>query len=132
MSLTLDERINKAHAEAERVEDDARQLEARIIKAGGIPPVRPYGKSVDANAIASNLTLKSILQRRDPELANYFGCGSDYRRKQDEAAALKAEISSRMAAETERVRKQNQLAQTYREQCSLAGVNSHTRRRLGT
>jgi hypothetical protein len=132
MSLTLDERINKAHAEAERVEDDARQLEARIIKAGGIPPVRPYGKSVDANAIASNLTLKSILQRRDPELANYFGCGSDYRRKQDEAAALKAEISARFTQETERLRQQNQQAQYRRDQYNLAGVNSHTRRRLGT
>jgi hypothetical protein len=29
MDLTLDQRIDKAHAEAERVEDNARQLEAR-------------------------------------------------------------------------------------------------------
>jgi hypothetical protein len=33
MDLTLDQRIDKAHAEAERVEDNVRQLEARIVKA---------------------------------------------------------------------------------------------------
>jgi phage shock protein A len=131
MDLTLDQQIDKAHAEAEKVEDNARQLEARIVKAGGVPPTRRYGKPVNAAAIAENLTLRSILQRRDPALANYLGCGSDYQRQQAEAEALKAEIKTRLEAKTAELRQQNQQAQQHRERYANAGINAVTGRRLG-
>ena len=35
MNLSIDQQIDAAHAEAERIEQEARQIEARIIKAGG-------------------------------------------------------------------------------------------------
>ena len=46
MNLPLDQQIDAAHLAAERVENEALQIEARIIKAGGVPPKRPYGKPV--------------------------------------------------------------------------------------
>ena len=35
MNLSIDQQIDAAHSEAERIEADARQIEARIVKAGG-------------------------------------------------------------------------------------------------
>jgi hypothetical protein len=85
VNLPLDQQIDAAHLAAERVENEARQIEARIIKAGGVPPKRPYGKPVSGEAVSRNITLTGTLQRRDPALANYLGIGSDYHRKQQEA-----------------------------------------------
>jgi hypothetical protein len=72
-----------------------------------LPPTRRYVRPVNAAAIAENLTLRSLLQRRDPALANYLGCGSDYQRKEEEAAAAKAAIVAKMQQATEALRRQN-------------------------
>ena len=85
MNLPIDQQIDLAHAEVERIESEARLIEARIIAAGGIPPKRPYGKPVSSADVGRNLTLKSILQRRDPALAAFLGVGSDLHRREQEA-----------------------------------------------
>ena len=69
----LDAQISKAHSAAEATEQQARHLEARIVKAGGTPPLRQYGSAVSADAIRKNITLVSVLNRHDPELASYLG-----------------------------------------------------------
>ena len=58
MNLSLDQQIDAAHNEEERIEADALQIEARIVKAGGIPPRRQYGKPVNSEAIRENLGLE--------------------------------------------------------------------------
>jgi hypothetical protein len=82
VTLPLDYQIDAAHHEAQRIEAEAGQIEARIVAAGGVPPVRRYGTPVSGEAVSRNLTTTGLLQRRDPALASFLGVGSDYHRKQ--------------------------------------------------
>lgn len=118
--MNLDYQIDAAHHEAERIENEARQIEARILKAGGVPLTRPYGKPVSREAIGRNLTLRGILQRRDPALASYLGVGSDYHLKEAAAAAARQASTQALQAQTEALRQRNQAAadNRYRQQLS--------------
>ena len=132
MNLPLDQQIDAAHLAAERVENEAQQIEARIIKAGGVPPTRPYGKPVSGEAVSRNLTLTGALQRRDPALANYLGIGSDYHRKQEAAAEARKMQAQAMEMQTARLREVNAASSRFREQQNLAGINPLTGRRWGS
>jgi len=130
MNLSLDQQIDAAHSEAERIEADALQIEARIVKAGGIPPRRQYGKPVSTEAIRQNMTLAGLLNKRDPALASFLGVQSgSYAREAAELAERQAAIE-RMQALTEQTRQQNQAAQLHRERASHAGINPTTGMRL--
>lgn len=118
--------IDKAHAAAEAVEDQARQIEARIAAIPGaarLIPLRQYGKDVDGQVVARNLTLRSMIERQDPALAAFLGFGSDVHRREAEDAAQRQALIERMAQLTEQTRQQNQAAQLHRERCNLAGIN---------
>ena len=110
MNLPLDHQIDAAHHEAQRMENEALAIEARILKAGATPPTRPYGKPVSREAISRNLTTTGLLQRRDPALAAYLGIGSDYHLKQQQAAEARRLQVESMQAKTEQLRKQNEAA----------------------
>jgi hypothetical protein len=127
----LDQRIEAAHSDAERVENDARAIEARIVAIGGVPPTRPYGRPVSGDDIRKNLTLTSLLQRKDPKLAAYLGVGSDYQRRREEEAAARQMAAQAMKMQTERLRQVNAASARYREQQQLAAVNPITGRRYG-
>jgi hypothetical protein len=131
MELTLEQRIEAAHSDAERVENDARAIEARIVAIGGVPPTRPYGRPVSGDDIRKNLTLTSLLQRKDPKLAAYLGVGSDYQRRREEEAAARQMAAQAMKMQTERLRQVNAASARYREQQQLAAVNPITGRRYG-
>ena len=120
MNLPLDYQIDAAHHEAQRIENEALAIEARILKAGATPPTRPYGKPVSREAISRNLTTTGLLQRRDPALAAYLGIGSDYHQKQQQAAEARRLQVESMQAKTEQLRKQNEAAAAarYRQQLS--------------
>ena len=132
MTLPLDHQISQAHAAAEATEQQARQIEARIVKAGGTPPLRQYGSAVSADAIRKNLTLVSVLNRHDPELASYLGVQTgSYRRvaEEREARVLRGKA---LEMETARLREVNAASSRYREQQNLAGINPLTGRRWGS
>ena len=132
MTLPLDHQISQAHAAAEATEQQARQIEARIVKAGGTPPLRQYGSAVSADAIRKNLTLVSVLNRHDPELASYLGVQTgSYRRvaEEREARILRGKA---LEMETARLREVNAASSRYREQQNLAGINPLTGRRWGS
>ena len=130
MNLSLDQQIDAAHSEAERIEADALQIEARIVKAGGIPPRRQYGKPVSTEAIRQSLTLVGLLNKRDPALASYLGIQTgSYAREAAERAERQAAIE-RMQALTEQTRQPNQAARLHRERAASAGVNPHTDMRI--
>ena len=131
MNLPLDQQIDAAHLAAERVENEALAIEARIIAAGGVPPVRRYGTPVSREAVSRNLTTTGLLQRRDPALANYLGIGSDYHRKQEAAAEARKMQVQAMEMQTARLREVNAASARYREQQNLAGRNPMTGRRWG-
>jgi len=130
MNLSLDQQIDAAHSEAERIEADALLIEARIVKAGGIPPRRQYGKPLSTEAIRQNMTLVGLLNKRDPALASFLGIQSgSYAREAAERAERQAAIE-RMQALTEQTRQANQAARIHRERAASAGVNPHTGLRL--
>jgi hypothetical protein len=131
MAMPLDQQIDAAFANAEKVENEARQIEARIIKAGGVPPKRQYGKPVNGEEVSKNLTLSGTLQRRDPALAAFLGVGSDYHRKQQEAIEARRLRAAAITMETERLRQVNAASSRYREQANLAGINPLSGRRWG-
>ena len=116
----LDAQISQAHAAAEATEQQARHLEARIVKAGGTPPLRQYGKPVSREAVSRNLTTTGLLQRRDPALAAYLGIGSDYHLKQQQAAEARRLQVESMQAKTEQLRKQNEAAAAARSRQQLS------------
>jgi hypothetical protein len=118
--MNLDYQIDAAHHEAQRIENEALAIEARIIAAGGVPPVRRYGTPVSRAEVSKNLTLTGALQRRDPALAAYLGIGSDFHLKQQQAAEARRLQVESMQAKTEQLRKQNEAAADarYRQQLS--------------
>ena len=128
MTLPLDYQIDAAHHEAQRIENEALAIEARIIKAGGVPPVRRYGKPVSGEAVSKNLTLTSALQRRDPALAAYLGIGSDYHQKEAAAAAARQASAQALQAQTEQLRQRNQAAADARYKATLNPLPTGWRR----
>ena len=110
MNLPLDHQIDAAHHEAERIENEALAIEARILKAGATPPTRRYGTPVSREAVSRNLTTTGLLQRRDPALASFLGVGSDFHQKQQQAAEARRLQVESMQAQTEQLRKQNEAA----------------------
>ena len=128
----LDTQISQAHAAAEATEQQARQIEARIVKAGGTPPLRQYGSAVSADAIRKNLTLVSILNRHDPELASYLGVQTGNYRRVAEERESRILRGKALEMETARLREVNAASSRYREQRNLAGINPLTGRRWGS
>lgn len=130
MNLSIDQQIEAAHAEAERIENEALQIEARILKAGGVPPRRQYGKPISTDAIRQNLTLTGLINSRDPALASYLGIQTgSYLREQAEREERQA-AAARMQELTDQIRQRNQEARLHRERASLAGFNPVTRRAI--
>ena len=128
----LDTQISQAHAAAEATEQQARQIEARIVKAGGTPPLRQYGSAVSADAIRKNLTLVSVLNRHDPELASYLGVQTGNYRRVAEERESRILRGKALEMETARLREVNAASSRYREQRNLAGINPLTGRRWGS
>ena len=131
MSLETD--IQTAYEEQEAVETAARKLEARIRKidgAAGLLPARAYGKSIDRDAIARSLTLRSLSTKKDRHLAAYLGISMDTRKADAEIEASKMQ-AERLRLETQRLREKNQFAAQHREWSFVAGINPWTGRRLG-
>lgn len=124
----LDKEINRAHAAAEEAENQARAIEARLIKAGITPPVRRYGAKVD---LSQNLTAQALLQLKDPALASYLGFGSDIARKRAQEAAARELQAERMRLLTAQSKAANDAAAADRYRAQLAGVNPVNGRRLG-
>jgi hypothetical protein len=118
--------IDAAYQEADLVEATARQVEARIIAAGGKPLLRQYGKPVDTAAIKQNLTLVSQLNRRDPKLATYLGVQSGYQQQLDAQDAQRKAQEQAMAATTASLKERNDANASNRYRHAIAGTNPLT------
>jgi len=132
MEPTLEQRIETAHGDSERIEDEARQIEARICQIPGADrmlPVRTYGRPVSGEAISKNLTLRSLLIEHDPRLASFLGLATGHQRRKEELAAAREAAALALATETERLRELNKASAKYREQCNTFGLNPWTGRR---
>ena len=122
----LDTAVDAAYQEAELIEAGARQIEARIVAAGGKPLLRQYGKPVDTTAIKQNLTLVSQLNRRDPKLATYLGVQSGYQQQLEQEQAERKAASDAMQAATASLKERNDANASNRYRHAIAGTNPLT------
>jgi len=127
--MDLNTAVDAAYQEADETEATARQIEARIIAAGGKPLLRQYGKPVDTAAIKQNLTLVSQLNQRDPKLATYLGVQSGYQQQLEQQQAQRKAAAEAMQAATAALKEQNEAAAHNRYRHQLAGTNPLTNRR---
>jgi len=127
--MDLNTAVDAAYQEADETEATARQIEARIIAAGGKPLLRQYGKPVDTAAIKQNLTLVSQLNQRDPKLATYLGVQSGYQQELEQQQAQRKAASDAIQAATTALKERNDAAASNRYRHQLAGTNPLTNRR---
>ena len=127
--MDLNTAVDAAYQEADETEATARQVEARILAAGGRPLLRQYGKPVDTAAIKQNLTLVSQLNQRDPKLATYLGVQSGYQQQLEAQDAQRKAQEQAMAAATAALKARNDAAASNRYQHQLAGTDPLTGRR---
>ena len=133
MPEDLCQQITEAHTAVEQVEQQARQLEARMRRIPGLErflPRRQFGQPVNSDAFKRNLTAVSLLNQ-DPELASFLGVQSGQYVREAEAKAAAQMQAQALEMRTARLREQNQQRQLQRERASLAGVNPLTGRRIG-
>ena len=89
----LETLLESGFQEAANRETFARQIEAKIKEipaAAALIPARLYGEPVNAEKIRANLTLRSLIEVKSPQLAVYFGldAGFAHRRLEEKEALL--------------------------------------------
>ena len=130
--MDLDSEISRAHAAAEEVESQARLIEARICKIPGADrmlPRRKYGAEVDRSAIEKNLSLRSLIGRKDPQLAAYLGIPYGTSAAEEQARQDREAAHQRMRQATIDLAVRNSDARRHLERSQLAGVSPLTGRR---
>jgi predicted nuclease of restriction endonuclease-like (RecB) superfamily len=124
----LDTQISQAHAAAEATEQQARHLEARILKTGAALPKRQYGSPLNPEALKQNLTTRSLICKRDPELASFLGLqDGSYRREAEEREARILQGKA-LEMQTEALRQRNQAAADARYKATLSPLITGWRR----
>ena len=114
----LNQEVAKAHQSVTETENVARQIEGRIRQidgAGRLLPARQYGTPIDPAAIAKGLTLRSLIARKDPELASYLGIGSDLALREEEEREARRLRPQALGMETDELRQQNEAARQERQ-----------------
>ena len=114
----FDSVLESGFQEASNREMFARQIEAKIKEIDGadaLIPSRRYGEPVSAEKIRANLTLRSLIERKSPQLAVYFGLDAGVAHRRAEEREARELLKQRMQMLTEKAAAQNQSAQRERE-----------------
>ena len=81
----LNDVLGNAFYEQEQQEAKSKQIEDRIKSyegAGALLPKRQYGKPVNPEEFG--LTLRSIIEKNNPQLAEFLGISTGYQRRKEE------------------------------------------------
>ena len=119
----LDDVLKGAFIEQEQQETKSKQIEDRIKSyegAGALLPKRQYGKPINPDNFG--LTLRSIIERNDPNLAAFLGISTGYHKRKEEEEAALEEMKRNMAEKTEILRQQNMSQKEFRERNVLRGL----------
>ena len=114
----FDQVLEQGFQEASGRENMARSIEAKIAEIPGaksLLPSRRYGEPVSAEKIRANLTLRSLIERKSPQLAVYFGRDAGVAHRRAEEREARELLKQRMQMLTEKAAAQNQSAQRQRE-----------------
>ena len=118
----LDDVLRGAFVQQEQEETKSKQIEDRIKSyegAGALLPSRQYGKPVNPEKFG--LTLRSIIERNDPQLAAFLGISTGYHKRKEEEELSRKEAIERMREKTEALRLKNEQQKLTRERNILMG-----------
>ena len=129
--IDFDQVLEQGFQEASGREDMARAIEAKIAEIPGaksLLPARRYGEPVSAQKIRENLTLRSLIEVKSPQLAVYFGLDAGVAHRRLEEKEARAMAAQALQMRTERLREANERAAKTREQQLISGINPMTGR----
>ena len=119
----LDDVLKGSFIEQEQQETKSKQIEDRIKSydgASALLPSRQYGKPVNPEKFG--LTLRSIIERNDPQLAAFLGISTGYHKRKEEEELALEEMKKNMLAKTEELRQKNMSQKEFRERNVLRGL----------
>ena len=124
----LDAKIAKSHINNEKVEEEAKALENKLLENyefnRNLLPARTCGQPFDPSKLT--MTAKFIIEKHQPHVASYLGFNSGYHSRQEEIAQARKEAEARMAEQTEKLREQNAEQRNIREWRSRNNLNVGT------
>ena len=129
--MSLEERLFKSFDDQQKVEHEAREIEALINSFEGsadLLPKRQYGTPVDPTKFG--LTLKSIIERNHKELAAYLKISTGYWERKAKEDAAYQEMTERMIEKTELLRQQNQEERARRQYRNVHNLDHYGRPRI--
>ena len=113
----LDAKIAKSHINAEKVEEEAKALENKLLENyefnRNFLPKRNWGQPFDPSKLT--MTAKFIIEKHQPHVASYLGFNSGYHSRQEEIEQARKEAEARMTAQTEKLKEQNAEQRKIRE-----------------
>ena len=110
--------LESGFQEATNRENFARQIEAKIKEIDGasaLIPARRYGEPVSAEKVRANLTLRSLIEQKSPQLAVYFGLDAGVAHRRLEEKEARELLKQRMQMLTDKSRAANEQARQDRE-----------------
>tara|TARA_B100000886_G_scaffold291719_1_gene217337 strand:- start:62 stop:454 length:393 start_codon:yes stop_codon:yes gene_type:complete len=119
----LDDVLKGAFIEQEQQETKSKQIEDRIKSydgASALLPSRQYGKPINPEKFG--LTLRSIIERNDPNLAAFLGISTGYHKRKEEEELALEEMKKSMLEKTEELRMKNISQKEFRERNVLKGL----------
>ena len=124
----LDAKIAKSHINAEKVEEEAKALESKLLENYEFDkkylPQRIWGQPFDPSKLS--MTAKFIIEKHQPHVASYLGFNTGYHSRQAEIEKARKEAATRMAEQTEKLKEQNAEQRRVREWRSANNYNVGT------
>ena len=124
----LDAKIARSHINAEKVEEEAKALENKLLENyefnRNLLPKRNWGQPFDPSKLT--MTAKFIIEKHQPHVASYLGFNSGYHSRQEEIAQARKEAEARMTEQTEKLRQQNAEERNLREWRARNNLNVGT------
>ena len=109
----FDQVLEQGFQQASGRENMARAIEAKIAEIPGAKSLLPawsYGETVSAEKIRANLTLRSLIEQKSPQLAVYFGLDAGVAHRRLEEKEARELLKQRMQMLTEKSRAANEQA----------------------
>ena len=124
----LDAKIAKSHINAEKVEEEAKALESKLLENYEFDkkylPQRLWCQPFDPSKLS--MTAKFIIEKHQPHVASYLGFNTGYHSRQAEIEEARKEAATRMAEQTEKLKEQNAEQRRVREWRSANNYNVGT------
>ena len=116
MERNLNDVLGNAFYTQEQEEAKSRQIEDLIKSykgASALLPPRQYGKPVNPEKFG--ITLRSIIEKNNPQLAAFLGISTGYHRRIEEEELSRKEAIERMTQKTKELQEKNEANKLRRE-----------------